>query len=407
MGTETLHLPEAPGYHAPVQARLISGAVILGWACLLGGLLWVPFAAEREHRHPGDLLAYHAAGLALLAGENPTDFEVLSRRGASTPFVYPPTAWPFARLLATFDWPAAQRWYSLAKALAVIGLGLLWRGWFRARPLVFAITLASSLVGFRLALRIDLFTGNVATFEALCIWSALLLLRAGRPRGFVAALAVGSMWKLTPLALLPLAELSRGARRRIVGAVGIVALIGGVLVATNPTAWREALSAAAAIDERAPQNATVLALCRDVFGVGTSALFAWALTTLGVAVATWRWWPAGATFERRASLLLVTWALLLPRFKDYSFVVLLPVAVEALSGLRVRHWPVVAAFVVVFAVPVHPYQRLASLVLTWALLLVTQRGSSLNGGLHEGLGRGNLSPGLGGPGVLGPDEARR
>lgn len=393
-----------------MQARLVSGAVVLGWACLLGGLLWVPFAAEREHRHPGDLLAYHAAGQALLAGENPTDFEVLSRRGASTPFVYPPTAWPFARLLGTFDWPAVQRWYALAKALAVIGLALLWRAWFRGRPLVFALSLVSTLIGFRLALRIDLFTGNVATFEALFIWAALLLLRAQRPRGFVSALALAATWKLTPLGLLPLAVLQPALRRRVVETLAVVAGLGVLLVATNGTDWSEALVAAAAIDERAPQNATLLALFRDLLGAGAAAWLTWALTSLGIAGATWRWWPADATFERRASLLLATWALLLPRFKDYSFVVLLPVAIEALSGLRARHWPVVGAFLVAFAVPVHPFQRLGALALTWSLLLLVNRegdGSGLNRGLHEGLGSSDLAPRLGGPGVLGPDESSR
>lgn len=90
--------------------------------------------------------------------------------------------------------------------------------------------------------------------------------------------------------------------------------------------------------------------------------------------------------------------------------VLLPVAIEALSGLRARHWPVVGAFLVAFAVPVHPFQRLGALALTWSLLLLVNRegdGSGLNRGLHEGLGSSDLAPRLGGPGVLGSDESSR
>jgi hypothetical protein len=331
----------------------------MGWLCFIGGIAWAPFAMQ--HRHPGDLLAYHAAGRAMLEGHDPYVLENL--HGASTPFVYSPLAWPWARALALLDWETLQKAYFALKVAALLALAFTWRAWFRGQPLAFAVTLMLGLVGFRLAVRIDLFTGNVAIFEALLVWSALLQLRAGRAGWFSVLLSLGSLLKLAPLGLFVLLRSKRAWALSVLAWACAV----GASVAVMPEAWREFVQAVAMLDERGPQNPTMLSLLRDL-GLPWPWL-GWALWSAGViALTTWAL-RRRPSFELASMLVMLAWALVLPRFKDYSYVMLLPAAAQALVWAGLRRWPLTVVLAVMLVVPLHPYQRLVAATLTWAMLM--------------------------------------
>lgn len=347
-------------------ARLTGLALVVGWACFAGGALRVVLGPE-SRRPQGDLLAYHAAGRVLTEGGSPHDFEALRTRGASTPFVYPPLAWPFARAVAAFDWPTAQRGFLALKLLALLGLALLWRSWLEGRPLVFATTLALGLFGFRLALRVELSTGNVALFEALGLWSAIVLARR-HPSIALLPLGLGAHWKLVPLSALPVLSRRWTELRAMAPGLLVLAVVLGASVASAPDGWRRFLEVATTLEEGPPQNATLVVLTQHLLGRGPVAIGLWLLFAAGVAWLT-------LTQRHRPDvewvpLALLAWALVLPRFKDYAFVALLPAAAEALSVAVKRWWPVAGLLAVLHAVPLHPYQRLAALLVSWLVLLV-------------------------------------
>lgn len=345
-----------------MRARLTNLVVAAGWLCLIAGFAWVPWAMEREGRHHGDLLAYHAAGRALAEGLDPTDPLTLARFGASTPFVYSPFSRPWALLLARFDWETLQHVWLAAKALALLGLAFVWRAWFRREPLTFGLTLLLSLVGFRLALRVDLMTGNIAVFEALFVWLALVQWRASRPLAFIGLLSLAGAFKLSPLALLVVLR-----RHAALSAAALVAML-AVAWAFEPTAWSTFVVNAMALDERGPQNPTVLSLLRDTFGVGAVATAGWAVLAALIAGLT------GVALRRQpgpelsAGLVVLAWSLVLPRFKDYSYVIVLPAAAQALVATGLRRWPLTLGLTVLLSVPLHPYQRMAAAALAWAVL---------------------------------------
>lgn len=319
---------------------------------------------EREGRHQGDLLAYHAAGRALAEGLDPADPLTLARFGASTPFVYSPFARPWARLLATLEWETLQRVWLVAKGVALLALAFVWRAWFRHEPLTFGLTLLLSLIGFRLALRVDLMSGNIAVFEALFVWLALLQWRASRPVAFVGLLSLAGAFKLSPLALLVV------LRRHAVLASAAVGGVLGAAWAFAPTPWSSFVVNAMALDERAPQNPTMLSWLRDTLGVGPVATGLWALfavLVMGLTAFALRRRPAN---ELRAGVVLLAWCLALPRFKDYSYVIVLPAAAQALVATGLRRWPLTLGLAVLLVVPLHPFQRLAAAVMAWAVLTV-------------------------------------
>ncbi|MDP3500757.1 MAG: hypothetical protein Q8S33_10505 [Myxococcales bacterium] len=345
-----------------MRARLTTLVVAAGWLCLIAGFAWVPWAMQREGRHHGDLLAYHAAGRALAEGLDPNDPQTLARFGASTPFVYSPFSRPWALLLARLDWDTLQRAWLAAKGLALLGLAFVWRAWFRHQPLTFGLTLVLSLVGFRLALRVDLMAGNIAVFEALFVWLALVQWRASRPVAFVGLLSLAGAFKVAPLALLVV------LRRHAVLAAAAMAIMLGVAWAFAPASWSTFVVNAMALDERGPQNPTLLSWLRDTVGVGGAATAGWAVfaaLVIGVTAAAVRRQPG---HELSAGLILLAWSLALPRFKDYSYVIVLPAAAQALVATGLRRWPLTLGMVVLLCVPLHPYQRLAAALMAWAVL---------------------------------------
>lgn len=291
-----------------------------------------------------DTEAYFWAGRAWMNGADPYDPMLLTKMTGKLPlpFVYPPTVLPFLGILSLLPLPLFHLVFLAAKVGALI---LLIRCWRRIVGEHAGSLVWFAMLGFHGALFSDLGAGNIAVFEVLLAWLALEAWIEGRTERFAALIVLAGQPKLAPFAFLAMLTWRSPRHRRILaGSIAGLAALMGILVVISPDAWSRFLSVAAAIDERGRNNPCQMALWRDLMGIATGsiasgkAMIPYLLVSLAVGLATWtvgyRASGRGTEERRRAVLLAVlAYALIVPRFKDYSYLLLTPAAVEVFETM--------------------------------------------------------------------------
>lgn len=340
-----------------------------------------------------DLHTYHAAGRAWRAGDNPYTLEALSRAQGSPvelPFVYPPATLPLFGALGSLDPSTAARLYLALELLALAGLVLVWFRTFVREPGARVLLLVLCVFGFSRPLQVDLTAGNISIFEQLIVWGGFTGLVAGRRVRFALLVAASASFKLVTLALLVLGW----ARGRVRGALLACAVGVASWATVNVPAlvlWPDAAASfrrnVAGLDERGRhQNPSSLAYLRDAADALRHAgralpphteTVAWALfaATIG-ALALARLWrpPEPRDLPRWLSVALLAFALMMPRFKDYAYVLLLVPTALVLDELRrVRPLLALAALAVVVTANRHDYLPLGAALLIFAFSLAPSR----------------------------------
>src|SRR5438132_4607300 len=132
----------------------------------------------------------------------------------------------------------------------------------------------------------------------------------------------------------------RHPREAALGAFGLSA--GGFLAMLGlqrviaPEWFAEFVRRSAGVDERGPSNPALLALIRDIVAQPPLAAAATVVAVAGILVLSGRALRrSGADPASRVMLVAVAYALIAPRFKDYSYVLLFPVGLHLLRRARV------------------------------------------------------------------------
>lgn len=382
-------------------------------AVLVGVVVLAASAAAafvRVDRAQWDLKVYLECARTLASGGDPYATEPVVDNSRFQ-CLYPPLATDLYRPFAAADslgGRAGERLWAALKVLSLAGMLLLWRRWIlkpgRDLP---RLLLAAFLYGS--PFWSDFVSGNAGSFEHLLLWAGLAAFVAGRDFLFAATVAAAAQPKLLPLALLPLLLAAPRPSYRAAAAGGVLA---AVLFALNeafhpgltrtffahladPTqAWHY---------ERGPNNVSFVGLVQHALETAwgeRSAAMQWAerahlLWSAGVAAATavalvrLLRGPGGETDKRRAAMLLycAAYALVVPRLKDYSFLLLIPPTIavlesDAANGLKLAivafavlnstkglaekaglgHWALFAG-----------YFKLYAAVLVWACLAFPRR----------------------------------
>lgn len=189
-----------------------------------------------------DFRALYLIAKAHQQGTNPYDpAAVSSAIGISMPlpFVYLPHA---IYLFYPFTWvslPMAGAIYLLLKTAGIALLVILWLRIFRFREHLglFLVFLPFALGAGVIA---DLRAGNISIFEQALIWFGFYLFLRGRTAGFCLAILCAASFKLIPILLLGFL-LTTGGRRDIAYAICFGGLF-GLLMALNYIVWPELTS---------------------------------------------------------------------------------------------------------------------------------------------------------------------
>jgi hypothetical protein len=323
------------------RERWISDPLTAVSLVLAAGL--IVLVAVRWHAYQWDFNMFVGAARDFAAGESPY-------RGAGLSFFHPPVTLYFYWLFTLLPAVAAYLvWYALK--LAALGrLLTIWHRDFVSLPIHFT-TVFFLLLAYDGALYADLVSGNVSIFEELVLWYGLASLLRGRYFVFGLCVALAAQVKLTPIFFAGL-FLVVGERPKwgafLATLAGFAALF-GMNQLLEPELFQKFWAASAQLDERGSQNASLLALVRDVsdrfLGVEATAAsrldeilyVAGALAVLGIS------WLFVARYRRATSVLdlrlliclaCFVFALVSPRFKVYTCILLLAPTWYMIRSLR-------------------------------------------------------------------------
>jgi len=387
---------------------------LVAYLCAIAaGFYLISQIATHSDQYQWDFRIYYFAGQASSIDRDPYNPDVLSAISGgwkNLRFVYPPQTLVLFKSLGRLPYETAYLVWLVLKVIALAILILLWRlTLFREEPpLTFAVFLS---LGFAGTIYSDLFAGNVSIFEQALLWGGIALLLRGRQLWFCALVVGASFFKLTPivfLLLLPLVGLKYAWRYFGISLATFAVLLGlGEFLWPDQSArfWEVAFS----ISERGSlANPSLYAFVCDLvemLGGGdgsnlrylSAAIYALiAGLVCVVSITAWRTAksnrPAGS--QNGAALWSIclfaaTFAVTMPRFKSYSFIVLLPPALYAIRrmGQHQKFWPLIA---LISLLPLTPspvplptrtptllfwlyYQLFLAVIVWW--LLVTMKGT--------------------------------
>ena len=292
------------------------------------------------HDRQWDFRAYYYAAALHDKGGNPYDFGELveSSNGYVTlPYVYPPITLYFWKLLAAFDYPVAYYLRFGLKVIIFILLLLLWRRYFITDPAYRILLYIFCLFGFKEAIQVDFYTGNVSLFEQVLIWPALWFFLKRKPIQFAVLILAASLFKFTNMALLLLLLLDRDGKSLIAIVAAPICLIGLNMITfiSDPQLTEGFFRSIVGLTETGNTNQASLVLATHlanwlnrIFGMGIAYLD-WIIYALYLIILLSAVYLHIRGYDFKANRLdflmggLFLYALVMPRFKDYSYIVLI------------------------------------------------------------------------------------
>jgi hypothetical protein len=316
-------------------------------------LLW-HVASGVDKRFQWDFKTYYCAARVAEIGLNFYDQPYL--RHFCSPDVqqyynYTPLSIWFFRFFALFDYPTAYLLFFILKILVLAGLLFLWKKIFLEAEgdLGFFIF---ALLAFNNALYVDLLTGNISLLEQLGLWLGFFFLL--RRRLFLFGLCVVGVanFKVIPLVFLILL-LFLGEKKKFLHFFGWLAgfiVLQAVSFAISPFLFKQFLHVFFTMlrETRSILNPATFVWLQDLFhsyypkvvGGAPPILAVYAAFALAALIIIWLTGRALSRLKRQPGLesekiviflSCTAYALLIPRFKDYSFVLLLVPAYFALK----------------------------------------------------------------------------
>ncbi|NIM59035.1 MAG: DUF2029 domain-containing protein [Candidatus Aminicenantes bacterium] len=348
-----------------------------------------------------DLKLYQSAVIVFFEGGNYYDFELLKEKGSPLPFGYSPYAIFFLLFLGVSSFQKmAFLWLGL-KVGVLIALFFIWKKIFyeyfdkRNSWIFFCLFLVWSLRAFNRTIYTDLYAGNISIIEEFLIWSGVLfLLLRGRYLIFGLCLLIASFFKVLPIFLIGLVLVTgTGKIKDRIKKLGIIALISlvvwgaGLLIMPNEFGeWSNFLKSVSFMPpEVGKNNPAILPFIREIIGNGGRALelilySLWVLTVFLVSFNVSRHISkTDFSSERKEKYLFFLWCfvypIIMPRFKDYTFIFLLPIFCYSLYEVikESKKWPLkaIGVLLLAFSFFVMEKENVGILVVDYWPLLIT------------------------------------
>ncbi|ADG82270.1 glycosyltransferase family 87 protein [Thermincola potens] len=339
--------------------KKMGAKILLFLLCVLLGCVILFFGSKQEAVQ-WDFNTYYYAGKAWSEGFNPYNKDVLSvvSKGAAVfDYVYSPITLPVFSLIALMDFRQAFIFYLVLKIAAWVVLNRIWVNAFLGRDTNFLFYLFG-LVAFNCSFLADLLAGNIAVFEQLLLWVAFFCYLQGWLMLFCLFIVVVSLFKITPLFFLVLLLFVPDRRKYLylVGSLAGFALIMALSYAVQPWLFQGFLDNMQKLNnlayERGLVNPAVLPLLKDIVRVWEQKLnipipgqVSWLLYFFFVSTVLY--------ISRRSIVLLLkneqigneqkglvyiflacfVFALIVPRFKNYSYIMLILPAYYVLKNI--------------------------------------------------------------------------
>jgi hypothetical protein len=149
-----------------------------------------------------DLKVYYYSALANTIGLNPYDIKQVSQLSSvKYKYVYLPTTLYFFKAFNIFEYNIIKLLYPIFQLLLLLFLLLLWKNYFLDNNVDLLFYLFC-FFAFNSAVLIDFVTGNIAILEQLFLWSAFYFLLTRRYLVFCILIVFISLFKITPVLFL-------------------------------------------------------------------------------------------------------------------------------------------------------------------------------------------------------------
>jgi hypothetical protein len=306
-----------------------------------------------------DFEVYYAAAHALVAGKSPyAPIHPHPGLQGELTFQYPPLAIYLFLWTTLLGLGSAKNVWLASKLIAFVLLIRIWHKDFERLSVDWPICIFIAL-GFNAAILRDLTCGNISAFEQLCLWFAFGLLVRGRPYAAAFTLAFVAQFKLLPVAFIGLVPCCTSQNRWRPFFAGIAAFLGLLILnmAIAPGLTHDYLGLFAdtndRMDDRGINNPSSLSLFRDVIDLtayapglpynrvsGTIAYITYLVALILILIRSG--WHQRAKFRHCDPRLLIylgcaIYTILMPRMKDYSYILMLLPALFVSRDLCVRH----------------------------------------------------------------------
>jgi len=313
---------------------------------LLYGLTILVSIFLEEDSLQWDFKTYYYAGKAYASGLNPYDSKVLSQL-AHTPvkqFFYPPISLPLFKFLPAFTFEQARNLFLLLKLIILAGLIYLWKREFLngEADLLFYVF---CLFGFNGAIYLDFRAGNISIIEQGVLWLAFMSFLRGRLLLFSLLTLFAATFKVQPILFLVLLGFTAEKRKYLFLGTAISLVVGVHLLSYwfHPEFFVNFISQSSILDERGINNPSTLSLLRDVkdalgrkwieFISPTTIYLIIVMIVLGLTSWSLRSHRKGMDKKILLYTLCITYAIIIPRFKDYSYILLLVPAYSLLKRM--------------------------------------------------------------------------
>lgn len=283
---------------------------------------------------PQDLEVYYHAAKTFFAGGSPYDVAEINRMENTKlvlPFLYHPYFLLLFSPLIKFSLENAAKLWVFLNFAVVFYLLWLWNSIFNGKYRIFLLLLLS-FFSFNYVLSINFYTGNIALLAAALLWTAFYFLLREKSFGFLIFLFLTFLFKLFPIVFFPLIFFIPAEKRKNVGK--LIAGLAGVWVLPfvfRPQLLIQYFSGLMSVPvESGPLSPCSYSLIADLaaeWGPFSTNIIYLIWASLAVYL-FWQGlkklnWPADKLSIINLSLL--TFIVVVPRFKDYSYVLAVPV----------------------------------------------------------------------------------
>jgi len=317
--------------------------LILAFTILYSSYLIVDIFLHTDN-YLWDFKVYYSAGKAVADGENPYDVEVINSiipTPGKLSFVYPPITLTIWYIFSLADYSVSAYLFLILKCAMLAVLIVLWMREFLNKEfdILFLLFL---LFAYRSTIYLDLSTGNVTVFEQVLIWFAFYFFLKERNILFCALIFVAALFKLTPLLFLVLLVLANVKNKYlyVFGTLSIFLILQIASYVQFPSLGTHFIQNIGSLDEKGVINPSLMAMFEDIaiaFSdytniqqfqfIDFSVFLIFAIT---IAILTFRYSMIimrcnQSDKGKKVVLFLVClgYALILPRFKNYAFILLI------------------------------------------------------------------------------------
>jgi hypothetical protein len=305
--------------------------------------------ASRHTRYVDDFKIYYYTAQAFKTGLNPYPPESINQMAGfdlKTVYRYAPYTLFILRPLAELKYDDALLVFMCLKALMIIAVFYIWQLLFSKEKFGYVFTVFT-IIGFNAAIYLDFKFGNISIFEQFFIWLGLYFFTKRKYMVFTVMIILASLFKFWPILLLFifLTEGTKESFRRLVLSFAAFALLQAALYFTLPGLYISFINSSPIDESGGGHDPSSYKLLLDVFtgaGSGKGLPFyavygAWAIICSAIAAFAVSKAGKGKMWEK-AFVIMLTYAIIVPRMKDYSFILLLPAAYYFTTKIAGKYW---------------------------------------------------------------------